>query len=137
MKIRKRYIALILFCIYMVAVALVCFMRPESIPEMRPDLFDIPIDKVVHFIMFFPYPILAYKAFRPEGKSKWIHLVILVIIFITGIGLAMGTEKIQGMSEYRSFEMEDFYADVLGMEISALLTAIYIFVDNKQERKLD
>ena len=76
--------------------------------------------------MFFPYPIIAYRTFRPAFSSRWAHLLVLAAIFAAGTGIAMGTERLQGMSEYRSFEMEDFYADILGMECSAVITALCI-----------
>jgi len=133
MRLRKRHISLIAFCVYIAAVAYICFSKPEALPDFRPDLFGIPFDKIVHFLMFTPYPPLAYLAFRPSDEKKWLHLAILTVIFFTGTGLAMGTEKLQGFSEYRSFEMEDFYADVLGMEFSTLITAIFIIFKKKTE----
>lgn len=132
MKLKKRHISLLVFCAYMAAVAYVCFARPESIPELKPDLFGIPIDKVLHFILFLPYPVLAYIAFRTDNKGMRTHLTTLVTILIIGICLAMGTEKIQGMSEYRSFEIEDFYADVTGMVLSTVSTAAWIIIKRRR-----
>lgn len=126
MKLKQRHIWLCILCIYFGAVLTVCLIRPESLPEVQPDLWGIPIDKVAHFLMFFPYPIIAYRTFRPTFSSRWIHLLVLAAIFAAGTGIAMGTERLQGMSEYRSFEMEDFYADILGMECSAVITALCI-----------
>lgn len=86
-----------LLCAYIIAIAYLCFMRPDDMPEIRPDLWGIPIDKIMHFIMFFPFPILAYAAFRPVGKNRMIHLAVLAIILVTGTGVALGTEHIQGL----------------------------------------
>ncbi|MBR2064368.1 MAG: VanZ family protein [Bacteroidales bacterium] len=118
----------VIFCLYILLVAYLCFMRPDELPQVRPDLWGIPIDKVVHSIMFFPYPILAYAAFRPIGMKRSRHIMVLLIILATGAGVAMGTEKLQGLSEYRSYEITDFYADMAGMALSTLLTAAYILI---------
>lgn len=128
MNLRKRHIWALLFCMYIFMVAYLCFMRPDDLPQVRPDLWGIPVDKVVHFIMFFPYPILAYKAFRPAETKRSRHILVLLIILVTGAGVAMGTEKLQELSEFRSYEITDFYADMAGMAFSALLTSVFILI---------
>lgn len=126
MKLERRHIWYGILCVYFAAVLLLCLIRPESLPEAGLDLWGIPLDKIAHFLMFFPYPVIAYIAFKPESKRKWIHLLILFAVFTAGLFLAIGTEKLQGLSEYRSYEITDFYADVFGMECSAFLTFLYI-----------
>ena len=110
-----------------------CLMRPGTIPEMSSELWGIPMDKIAHFLMFFPYPVIAYITFKPDDRRNWPHLLVLLAVFSTGIGLAMGTEKLQGLSEYRSYEVTDFYADVLGMELSTFLVALYIIFRKKRK----
>ena len=137
MKANLKKISLALFCIYLVAVAALCFLRPSSLPEMNIKTFlGLPIDKVLHFLMFLPYPAIAYIAFRPENRRKWLHLLVLLAVFAAGIGLAMTTEKLQGLSEYRAYEVTDFYADILGMECCTIATALYIIFrrDKKDNR---
>lgn len=126
MKNCKKKIWMAALCIYVMTVAYLCFMRPDDIPQIRPDLWGIPIDKAVHFLMFFPYPVLAYAAFRPTGKRRFIHLLVLLAVMVSGAVLAIGTEFIQGLSEYRSYEISDFYADMLGIACSSIMTAAYI-----------
>jgi VanZ family protein len=126
MKLWKRYLLAFLLCVYFAAVLCLCLFRPENLPEMNQVFLGIPIDKVAHFLMFLPYPVLAYLTFRPEDGRRRIRLIVLLSVFAMGIALAMGTEKLQGLSEYRSFEIEDFYADVLGMECSAFIMALLI-----------
>ncbi len=126
MKRHTKIIWAALLIVYMAAVAYLCFMKPDDMPEIRPDLWGIPIDKVVHFAMFFPFPALAYATFMPAGHRKFRHLLVLAVVSFAGVGLAMGTEHLQGLSEYRSYEIKDFYADALGMGCSAILTAVYI-----------
>lgn len=133
MKVKGRYIWLGILCVYFAAVLLLCLMKPDSLPQTSIDLWGIPLDKAAHFLMFFPYPIIAYIAFKPMSNRKWLHLLILAAVFAGGLFLAMGTEKLQGLSEYRSYEITDFYADVFGMECSTFSTFLYIIF--RKERK--
>lgn len=132
MKFRKRYIWLVILFIYICSVAYLCFMKPDEIPTIDPFLWGIPIDKLAHFAMFFPYPFLAYAAFQPHDKRRYIHFIVLLIVVIVGAGLAVGTEQIQGMLEYRSYDIADYMADMIGMGSSAFIIALYVLF-----RKLD
>ena len=53
----------ILFAVYLAAVAFLCFGQFSSSQDVPMDLWGIPTDKVVHFLMFFPFPLLACLAF--------------------------------------------------------------------------
>ena len=132
MKFRKRYIWLVILFIYICSVAYLCFMKTDEIPTIDPFLWGIPVDKLAHFAMFFPYPFLAYAAFQPHDKRRYIHFIVLLIVVIVGAGLAVGTEQIQGMLEYRSYDIADYMADMIGMGSSAFIIALYIL-----SRKLD
>lgn len=122
MDFRKRNIWITAFCVYLAAVLYLCFMKPDSLPELRPDLWGIPLDKLAHFLMFFPFPLLSYIAFRPRQGGKWRSVAVLAVLYITGIGFAFGTEQLQGLSEYRSNDPYDFLADIIGMTASAIFT---------------
>lgn len=122
---KKIYIAT--FCIYLAAVALLCFLKPSSLPEMNvKTLFGLPIDKVLHFLMFLPYPVLAGLSFI-SGKQKlgW-NIVILLVLAVVGIGLAYGTELIQSQTEYRSYEIADFHADIIGIGTGCIIALTYL-----------
>lgn len=132
MKIRKRYIWLVILFIYICSVAYLCFMKPDDIPTIDPYLWGIPVDKIAHFAMFFPYPFLAYAAFQPHCRRRYLHFIVLLIVVIVGAGLAVGTEQIQGMLEYRSYDIADYMADMIGIGSSAFIIALYVLF-----RKLD
>ena len=53
----------VLFFFYVAAVLFLCFAHFEQTPAIEWSLWGIPSDKVVHFCMFFPFPILAFLAF--------------------------------------------------------------------------
>ncbi len=134
MNITKRHIWIVLFLLYMAAVAYLCFMKPDDIPEISPDLWGIPIDKAAHFLMFFPYTIIAYGAFRPFRDRTLNHILILSAVFAAGVGIAIGTEYLQGISEYRSYDIKDFYADLIGISSSAAMVLVYILLRHKLHR---
>ncbi len=124
-RLKKTYI--IVFCIYLAAVGVLCFMNPSDIPEIGLQTFlGIPIDKILHFLMFLPYPILAGLSFMNSRIGLIRNLIILTAIIITGIGVSYGTEVIQSHTEYRSYEINDFYADLTGIATGSLLAAAYI-----------
>ncbi len=133
MKLNWKLIWTAMLFIYIAAVAHLCFMRPENLPQVSPDIFGIPLDKVVHFLMFFPFPIMAYMSFRPLKRNRFIHLAVLFVMYAVGVGLAIGTEHIQGQLGYRSEDIHDIYADFSGITLSALLTAVYIL--SKKRKK--
>lgn len=123
---KRIYLALLL--LYIAAVAFLCFMRPDDLPSVQKDFFGIPIDKVVHFIMFLPYPILSGLSFMHKDFSIRRNILILIVLTVTGIGLAFGTEAIQGQLGYRSYDIADFAADMKGMATGVLITLTFIII---------
>lgn len=133
MQLKMRHISALALCVYIAAVAALCFMKPSSLPQVEMDFFGIPMDKVVHFLMFAPFPILAYMTFWPADAGKIRRLAVLLVIIAFGAGMAVATERIQAMTGYRSGEIKDFAADMAGILSGAAVTALYILL--KTERK--
>lgn len=124
MKNRLKIFSTIAFCTYLAAVCVLCFIRPSSLPEMDIKTFlGIPIDKVLHFLMFLPYPVLSGIVFISKEHKRPAVTVTMFILALTGIGVAYGTEMIQSHTDYRSYETADFYADMTGIAAGTLLTA--------------
>lgn len=123
----RKHTSIFILGAYVVAVALMCFMKTDKIPSAEVSLFGIPADKAVHFIMFFPFPILAYSAFRPSGGGLWKDLAIFAVTLLAGAGFAAGTERIQSMLEYRSGDIVDFAADIAGMACGGMIIIFYMF----------
>lgn len=127
MKVNIKKLSLPVFCIYLIAVAFVCFMKPSSLPEIDIKTFlGIPIDKCLHFLMFLPYPILACMTFMRITGSLGRNLLILIAIMAIGGGIAYGTELIQAQTGYRSYEIADFYADIIGLATGSIPVAAYL-----------
>ena len=127
MKEKLRILYIVAFCIYMVAVGVLCFIRPSSLPEMDIKTFlGLPIDKVLHFLMFLPYPVLSGLVFINKDQKLSAVTAVMLILVATGIGVAYGTEMIQSQTGYRSYEIADFYADLAGITAGTVLAISYI-----------
>lgn len=123
-KIRK--ISLVLFCLYIAAVILLCVIKTESLPELPKTIFGIPFDKIAHFMMFFPFPILGYTTLYPANKNVWRNLALVAIIFVIGGVFAYSTETLQAMTDYRTSDVLDIAADSLGLISGTLVSIVYI-----------
>ena len=127
----RRLISATLFCLYIAAVGYLCFAKPEDIPQL-PDLwFGLPADKVGHFLMFVPFPLLGFMVFDKEDTGIARRIMLLGIMIICGFGMAAGTESIQASMASRSAEMKDLLADSAGLAAGAILTVSYIFIGRK------
>ena len=124
-NLRKLYTAF--FCIYLIAVGLLCFLRPSSLPEVDIKTFlGIPVDKLLHFLMFLPYPILSGLVFIRKEQKMAVSIAILITLAVLGIGISYGTELIQARTGYRSYEIGDFYADITGIATGFIISTIYL-----------
>ena len=134
MKLKIKHIPSIMLCIYIVVVAVLCFMKTDSLPSVELHFLGIPIDKLAHFIMFVPFPVLAYMTFWPTNAGKPGKMGVLIVIMAAGTGLAKATERIQSMLSYRTGDPMDFMADMTGILIGSLIIAAYILL-KKENRK--
>ena len=120
----KTILSRILFLLYLAGIAFLCFMHVDKLPDVQKFIFGIPTDKVVHFGMFLPFPILAYLAYDHLTNKLWSAILFALITLLTGLAIAYATEYVQGMLPYRSMEMADFKADALAISISCVLVFI-------------
>ena len=126
MKINIKTIMTALLCVYLATLILLCMMKTDSMPEVKFTLLGLPLDKVLHFCMFLPYPMLAFQVFVQKGSTCLHEILLLGIILIFGAGLAYGTERLQGLTDYRSYEMADFFADMIGLIAGAAAVLLQI-----------
>ena len=118
---KARTISRYLLILYIIAVAILCFGRFSGGIDMSSEWFGIPKDKIAHFSMFLPYPVLMYLAFYRPGSISGLILFLVAVILVGGI-LAGGTELVQGMLQYRSADITDFRADCLGILTGSVIT---------------
>lgn len=126
-----KRISSVLFCIYILAVTALCLIHTDNMPELPRSIFGIPLDKVVHFIMFLPFMILGYSTFHPINKSLFRKLAVLGILFILGCTFALATERLQAMTTYRSYELTDLTADCSAIAVGTLIILAYIIKTHK------
>lgn len=121
-QIRGLFVALLV--LYLATVAWLCFGSFDNAPSIKPDFLGIPTDKIVHFCMFLPFPIIAWKVIPGTTKKPWHSLVLAIGLFLIGCVIAAGTELGQGLTDYRSADPKDFLADGLGLATGAVTALI-------------
>lgn len=114
----------IVLCLYMAAVSYLCFARPDDIPTMYTYFLGIPFDKVAHFIMFLPFPFLAFMTLNTEA-SKTGKGLLLSGIAVAGALVAAATEYIQSKISYRSAEPYDLLSDFIGISVGMIVVIVY------------
>lgn len=111
----------ILFALYLITVLILCFAPFESAPDVPELIWGIPMDKWVHFLMFTPFPVLAYLAFDQYEKTPRQGLGFVAAIYLTGIFLAFATEWGQAhFTETRVGDPLDFAANSIGLTLGSL-----------------
>lgn len=91
-------------------------------------------DKIVHLLMFLPFPVLAMRAFGRNKKRLPHYVVSILAASLAGILTGGAIELLQGFSGYRSCDIKDFCADCLGTLLGAALT-LQLFVLNRIKRQ--
>ena len=106
-----------------------------KLPEVQRSFLGIPADKIAHFMMFFPLPVIAFFAFGKKNEKK-MGPVVASIVSITAFSciLAGITEIIQGSLPYRSEDINDFKADCLAIIIAGLAILVYCIIIKKKKR---
>ena len=129
---RQLVIFRILFAVYLVAVAVLCFGNFSGSDNTPKELWGIPTDKVVHFLMFFPLPVLAYLAFdRYQGKRRS-AILWAAITFLGGCAYAAFTEWVQSYLPYRSGDPADFKADFIALAACSVILLTIILAKHKK-----
>ncbi len=114
--------ARLVFVAYIGLILLLCFGNFDSLPKVSRSFLGIPTDKVVHFIMFFPFVTISYYATGKFYKSPWASILLILALFILGCVLAAATEIGQGYTSWRSADPQDFRADSLSLVVGAVVT---------------
>ena len=121
----KTILSRILFVLYLAAIAFLCFMRVDKLPEIQHEIFGLPADKIAHFLMFLPFPIIARCLFIGKTKKPFHSLLLALGLFLAGCIIAAGTEIGQGMTDYRTADPNDFLSDGIGLGLGAIIALIF------------
>ena len=126
MKITPKKVFQCGFVIYLLAVLFLCFGKFENTPDVPWSLLGIPSDKLVHFCMFFPFPILAFLAFDRFTETPKSTFLFSGITWVLGLVLAFATEWGQAhLTDYRSGDPWDLLADGLAITLSTIVVIIW------------
>lgn len=121
------------FIVYLLAVLYLCFGKFENTPDIAWSFLGIPSDKLVHFCMFFPYPILAFLAFDRFTDTPKSTFLFSGITWVLGLLLAVATEWGQAhLTDYRSGDPWDLLADALAITLSTILVIFWDLSKQKQ-----
>ena len=131
---KRSIIFSIAMALYLGAVGYLCFANFHNLDDLPKYFLGIPVDKIVHFSMFFPFPILAYLAYDRLTDTPLKAFGALISICAIGCVFAGVTEIIQGSLSYRSQDPRDFGADCLAICLAAALTFI-IDISKMRKRK--
>ncbi len=110
----------ILTLLYIAVVAVICFARFSSLPIFPGKFLGLDADKVVHYLMFLPFPLLAFFSFRYEKRGVVSTILLILCIFVVGALIAGITEYVQGQLPYRTMDINDYKADLLGLFTSCI-----------------
>lgn len=113
-------ISRIILALYIIVLAFLCFGNFSSIQQAPKTILGIPSDKVVHFLMFLPFPILSYLSFDCFSSRFSKAILAIAVTFLVGAALAASTELGQGLTAYRSADSHDFVADLIGLGIGTI-----------------
>ena len=121
------------FIVYLLAVLYLCFGKFENTPDLPWSFLGIPSDKLVHFCMFFPFPILAFLAFDRFTDTPKSTFLFSGITWVLGLLLAVATEWGQAhLTDYRGGDPWDLLADVLAITLSTILVIFWDLSKQKQ-----
>lgn len=114
----------LILALYIIAVCVLCFTDSSSLPEGPEFFIGIPIDKIAHFLMFAPFPVVAYYAFERIGGNTDHNIRFALLTFLGGVLFALATETVQRFLPSRSMEPSDFLADTIGITLCSVATYI-------------
>ena len=134
MRNRTRYIiSRTILILYSAGLCLCCFWDFRSSIDVSHSLLGLPADKVTHFLLFLPLPVISYAAFPQFRSTPERFLKFMAATFMVGAAAGGGIEIIQGLTGYRSCDKMDFVADCCGLAVSALTIANYeIFIRRRR-----
>lgn len=81
--------------------------------------------------MFAPFPVLGYMAFCTRHMSIGRQFLLVAGLTAAGVALAIGTEQVQAMLQYRTADTDDLLADAAGILGGLVVTIIYVILKRR------
>ena len=132
---RYRIFQKLVFLVYLAFVAYLCFGHFTRIPRVPRVIWGIPTDKWVHFLMFFPFPVLCFLTVDNHRRGFWRRLLLAVSVLAAGCALAAATEIGQSFTTYRSGDKLDWYADFYALGSCTVLTLLVDLILPHKKRR--
>lgn len=99
-----------------------CIMNVSQFPKLYLNWFSFGIDKLAHFVLFGTQALLLNIAWVHYQKNKFWYLIGAIISAVYGILI----EQLQGtFFIYRTYELEDMYANCLGAFCYSLVLFVF------------
>lgn len=127
----RRTISVILLLCYIGAVIFLCFFKFDNLPSIDSYIFGLPKDKIVHFLMFLPFPFLVHFCCFPDITGWKKAAAFSSVIFLIGCLGAAATEFGQGLTDYRSMDAGDLLADAIAL-VAGSLTVFFMNIRHKR-----
>ncbi len=126
-----RLLFKVLFFIYICMVFFFClYSFNDTGVDLSKYFLGIRVDRIAHFIMFFPYPFSAWLAVKKELREKF-GRYSHIVLFVSGFMLALITESLQSFNPSRDTDPLDLLANVTGILCAAIIIFILEkFIDN-------
>ena len=124
----SRPIRIVVFLVYVALVAWLCFGSFKPTPSIPRSLWGIATDKIVHFLMFLPFPILGTMAF--DFRSWWRALACSMLMANI---VAFLFERLQSvLTSHRITDAKDLNANLLGITLGLLITIVIGLIAKKK-----
>lgn len=117
--------------LYLLVIAVLCFCKINVSQDVPSKIWGIESDKIVHFIMFLPFPIISLYAVHKSTGSIWRFLLFVFVMYTLGMMTGMSIEFIQGQIPGRSTDLNDFIADSCGLATGTLIVTFFRAVSRK------
>ena len=115
-----RILKIVLFLVYVAAVAWLCFGTFKPSSDIPRDILGIPTDKVAHFLMFLPFPLLGAIAF--DFRCWWRALCTSTVLANL---IAFTFEHLQSrITTVRTTDPTDLNANFLGITLGLLVAIV-------------
>ena len=124
-----RLIARIVFLLYLAAVLYLCFGNFSDMSSVAKHFLGIESDKVVHFLMFLPFPVLFYMAFGWRTRNPWHSILLAVATSIDALAVGFSFAMIQEEHVARAFL-------VIGLTSFVVSFLAYTFVKRLSNPKI-
>lgn len=122
-----QYIKTLFKTLFLIYLGMVFFFSLHTFTESPVDfswrLFGVRADRIMHFIMFFPFPFSAWFAFGhklKEMSNRYSYLLLL----ISGIAISTLTEFLQKAMPGREYDLVDLLANYSAIITGSVLVII-------------